>query len=344
MPPISQLVQKNMDRMAANPNAISESPVFDGQITSPPLDLPVNLPQRGMFSPSVVMSSDRSDSSRAFRGAGQRSATFPFPPTPLVAAKTTTSQQTVNEVINQIVNNNIITCGSSSGGGSSGGGGTSGSISLQTDTAVNPNQAVLDLLSGNGITLTVDSLGGVQINGVSLKTDSVLNTLQTLLNLKSGAGIALTADGSGGVSIAATGTAGASIVAFYSQNLGGNVSVSSGLLTIVDSITITMPVSGGPFRVGFNYAYYVTGGVALDSYVTDGGNTWAADQRGIPGGGGNFSCVSGNGYSPVTYANGALVTFTVYTFTSGALTVHTSPGVGGSGPTSYLQAAIIPSN
>lgn len=83
MPTIKQQVIANQNRIAAGgetgtgvgPQQVAPSPA-----PTPPQDLPAGggLPQRGMFPADLTLNSDRSDSNRAFRGAGVRSSTFPY--------------------------------------------------------------------------------------------------------------------------------------------------------------------------------------------------------------------------------------------------------------------------
>lgn len=90
MSKIADAVNRNAARIQAGgptgvqPETASAAPVA-AQISAvpptPPQDLPLGLglPQRGMLPSQFVMDSDRSDSSRAFRGAGARSSAFQFP-------------------------------------------------------------------------------------------------------------------------------------------------------------------------------------------------------------------------------------------------------------------------
>jgi hypothetical protein len=64
-------------------------------------------------------------------------------------------------------------------------------VLLQTDGSDNADQTLLNLVSGNGITLT--NVGGdVTIDGPTFQTNGIDNSTQTLLNLVAGTGITLT--------------------------------------------------------------------------------------------------------------------------------------------------------
>jgi hypothetical protein len=118
------------------------------------------------------------------------------------------------------------------------------------------------------------------------------------------------------------------------------VSVTANTLTTIDSVSPTMPSSGGPFRVLVTYSYFVSGGVLAECYVSDGTNSWAVWEQAITS---NASECIGSQWSPTTYANGATPTFTVHTFNTGAATVETTGNVTGSVPSS-IQVAIFTSN
>jgi hypothetical protein len=91
MPSIVQAIQNNQKRLNAGGPAASATEteqILKSQLAispapSPPLDLPVGFPQRGVFPANLVLASDRSDNSREYRGPGARSSTFPFPNIPV---------------------------------------------------------------------------------------------------------------------------------------------------------------------------------------------------------------------------------------------------------------------
>jgi hypothetical protein len=92
------------------------------------------------------------------------------------------------------------------------GGSLTPGVSLETNGVSNALQTLLNLIAGNGMTLTADGAGGVTLAGPQFKTNGVLNALQTLLNLKAGTNMTLTPDGAGGVTLdAAAGGSASSI-------------------------------------------------------------------------------------------------------------------------------------
>lgn len=106
MPSIAEAISSNNQRIAGlnaprqfvDPESLVIPP-------NPPQDVPVGqgLPQRGIFAANIVLASDRSDSSRVFRGNGMRSPVFPFSPLPQLAATKPT-----------IITTNVVTPASSS--------------------------------------------------------------------------------------------------------------------------------------------------------------------------------------------------------------------------------------
>lgn len=96
------------------------------------------------------------------------------------------------------------------------------SILLQTNGSDNADQALLNLVSGNGITLT--NVGGdVTIDGPLFQTDGTDNSTQTLLNLVAGTGITLTESG-GSVTIDADAPA----INLTTNDTGGAATYNSG--------------------------------------------------------------------------------------------------------------------
>lgn len=129
---------------------------------------------------------------------------------------------------------------------------------------------------------------------------------------------------------------------FTNKNLGGNVSVTANTTTPIDSISLTMPSAGGPFRIVVNYNYFQSGGVEFDCYISDGTNSWGIDEGGAVGG--HSSC-TGSAASPVTYANGASVTITTYVYGNGSSTITTATTISGSSaPGSAMQTEVFRSN
>lgn len=147
MPSIKDAVAKANQMKAAGVVSAPPPPsiVVPSQGSSP-LDLPMGggLPQRGMLPATMVLASDRSDSSRAFRGAGMRSSAFPFPvPTgaasaSAVVAAASAPAAAVAATFEYLVNN-----------------------------VPSPTQGVLNMLSGPGIAISMDALGNVIWSNIS---------------------------------------------------------------------------------------------------------------------------------------------------------------------------------
>lgn len=111
---------------------------------------------------------------------------------------------------------------------------------------------------------------------------------------------------------------------------------------------ITMPASGGPFRVLVSYAmmFTATASGSATCWVEDGTNQFATNNAltNTAGGGNHSMGCAGASVSPQTYANGAAITFTGrgYTDSSGGITV--ASGANGSTQASYLSLAVLSSN
>lgn len=132
----------------------------------------------------------------------------------------------------------------------------------------------------------------------------------------------------------------ATIALFTNKNLASNVSVSSSTLTLIDSVSVTMPSSGGPWRVQVPYTYYNNGGVNVECYVSDGTHNWGLWEQNTAN---NITNCIGSQWSPTTYANGANVTFSVFEFNTGASTVTTVGSLTGAIPSS-MQVVVESSN
>lgn len=147
MPSIAEAIQANQQRIAAGGDtatgaAPSQAPTPQNlvSIPAPPqLDLPIGLPQRGVFPANIVLASDRSANSREFRDMGMRSSTFPYPPA-------------------QPTNTKIVVASSSQSSGT-----VAASLKILFNNVPSPNQHILNLISGKGIQFGVDSFGGLTI-------------------------------------------------------------------------------------------------------------------------------------------------------------------------------------
>ena len=98
------------------------------------------LPQRGMFPADLVLASDRSDSSRVFRGSSMRSGTFPYQPQQIK-----TGPISVQSVVSAAA--------------------AAASLALETNSIANPNQSLLNLVGGPGVSILANPDGSVIISG-----------------------------------------------------------------------------------------------------------------------------------------------------------------------------------
>lgn len=123
------------------------------------------------------------------------------------------------------------------------------------------------------------------------------------------------------------------IQVFGSAAISG-ASITGGVAASLGSVALTMPAAGGPFRVECRYNINTNNTSNLaNGWITDGTNLFAGSQIGSP---------SAFGFSPVTYANGAAVTFTLRTEGASNYTVNAAPNAGG--PNSNMQCVAMPSN
>lgn len=143
-----------------------------------------------------------------------------------------------------------------------------------------------------------------------------------------------------------TGTAGVQV--FSATTLGGDVSVSATTATTVMTRAVTMPASGCPCRAFLSYSLYITtasSGVGYSAWVNDGSANMAGTNAGQSNGSsGALTSLSYGGYSTVTYANGANVTFTLTTEGDHTYTVKAASQLAGSAPNSSFQVAVSTSN
>jgi hypothetical protein len=135
------------------------------------------------------------------------------------------------------------------------------------------------------------------------------------------------------------------IVAASITTIGGDVPVSATTDTTWATKSVTMPATGGPFRVLVSYGmFYITSNSgSFVAWVDDGTNQFATSQTNQTGSATSGDGQSASSVSPVTYANGANVTFTAKAWTTSA-SMTVKAGNARPGPqNSWLNVAIIPS-
>lgn len=118
--------------------------------------------------------------------------------------------------------------------------------------------------------------------------------------------------------------------------------------TTLVSKTITVPSSGGPWRVLTSYnLYFVNSGFAgtVDAWVSDGSVTYAGSQASAyyTGAGPFISGVNSSQLSTLAYANGTTVTFTLVGEADQNMTAKQAAFNGG-GPLSGLSLSVVSSN
>jgi hypothetical protein len=188
--------------------------------------------------------------------------------------------------------------------------------------------------------------GGGSTNTLVLETNNIKNNSQSVLNLIAGTNISLSADSQGGVTVAATGTAGASIASFTNKVLSGNVALTNGVdTTLTDfSTTITFPGSGGPWRVDCRYKIYHThvSAVTINAWVFDSSAQFCGSQTGLDSDSSLNRENTGSAFSNATYANGAVVPFTVHIQANNTnVTVQQNAAV--AGPGSFFEIVVFSS-
>lgn len=128
----------------------------------------------------------------------------------------------------------------------------------------------------------------------------------------------------------------------------GNTSVPQNSATVILSKSITMPASGGPFRVFGSYGLYLdasAAGIAVAWIDDSSSNQFATAQALVTGSASDYG-VNGSSFSPTTYANSAVVTFSLYleVSNSGGVTVNQNNNSGFPGAqASWLNLAALPS-
>jgi hypothetical protein len=156
----------------------------------------------------------------------------------------------------------------------------------------------------------------------------------------------LTVDATGRITAASNGSGGGGITeaiqAFGGTTLSGNVSGTTSPV-VVCSVTLTMPASGGPFRVQINWSVAVNmlTNTHVDFWITDGTNNFRSCP--VFGQTSDLTGASQSLMTPVTYANSASVTFSLMTQSlGGSYTVEAAPAVG-SGANFGMDCSAFPS-
>lgn len=135
------------------------------------------------------------------------------------------------------------------------------------------------------------------------------------------------------------------VVSYNLQNLASGGTITSGVLTTVDSKSVTMPSTGCPCRAFISYSYFWTTGASAtvaDFYVTDGTNNFLPAQTGAGTSPVPTTGTSASGFSSVTYANSAVVVFTMKVQTNQNITINQTST--SAAQNSNFQVVMVPSN
>lgn len=128
-------------------------------------------------------------------------------------------------------------------------------------------------------------------------------------------------------------------------NLGGTVNISGGSPITVISHAVTMPSSGCPCRVfaGYGVNFDGTNSGLVTTTVFDGTTRFGTNSMNTTGSTSDFAIGMAE-FSGVTYANSAVVTFTLQAATTMAGTTNAHAGnANGLGQSSHLNLVVVPS-
>lgn len=178
-------------------------------------------------------------------------------------------------------------------------------VSLNGTGNVNAGAAThsLAINEGNGNAIGGTALGASQIPVGVAGADPVASTLPTCN------GQALTFSGT----LPLTCGSPVAVLSYTRKNSSG-VTVSVSTTTAAATQAVTMPASGCPCRAKVDWELFLTttNAGAFDGNVNDGTASFATSETATPGSATAFG-VNGAGFSTITYANNAVITFTLNT-------------------------------
>ena len=202
-----------------------------------------------------------------------------------------------------------------------------------------PNTAVFSTLTGTTFILG----GGIPLTGVT-GTDVKIPSAGTMTG---SAGTLVCLDSNGGVST--VGSGGGCTAAVVQQSTitqaSANVAVAVNTLTNVFSKVVTMPAAGCPCRVFVSYGLFLStanSGIS-NALVTDGTAQMATSQILTTGAASAYG-TSASSFSPNTYANSAVVTFTTQIQATNAAGITVLQLPQNVGQNSWMNVAVFTSN
>jgi len=235
-------------------------------------------------------------------------------------------------------------CGSSGGSVTVTGSPSPGNLSIfSSGTSITNGDLSGDVSTSGTTTTVVNAVHGVSYpSGPSTNTVPIVTASNSVAYVSIPNCSALAYNTS--TSSFSCGNGGSVLQSFTNRNLASAVSVSAGTPTTIDGISVTMPSSGGPFRVRVNYWYYETGGGNFGCWATDvisGIETHSFAGYGSYPNNSKGGCNS-SGLSPVTYTAGQTVTFRTKMSNGGSATVQTTNPYGNF--PSAMQVEVFASN
>ena len=188
--------------------------------------------------------------------------------------------------------------------------------------------------------VTYNDRGGNSFSFISLANGSITNTLQVAQSGIVTPGDVATWNARGVLQDG--GTPNTAIQSNAVVTLVSDVALTSGTPATILTKSVTMPASGCPCRVLVSYeAYATTNNQTFNAWVSDGTNFMASTQT--TGVGTNTTGLFASQISPVTYANSAVVTFTLTAEDNGTGGTIKAAPIQGSGTNSWMSTSVVTS-
>jgi hypothetical protein len=135
------------------------------------------------------------------------------------------------------------------------------------------------------------------------------------------------------------------ILAYGHSTLSANQVVNADTTKAIFSDTVTMPSTGCPCRLRIDSSLYADVLGVASTWITDGTNVFGGSVW-SEGTGGFYLTITSDAFSPVTYANNAVITITLNVHSKTAVTdIYSAIPSGFTGQgASWMDVAVIPSN